>query len=71
MIAIDTSVAGDTVRVIGAEVMPPIAAVTPLVPAVTEVASPLEPAALLSVATEDAADAQVTEAVKSWVVWSL
>ena len=71
MIAIDTRVAGDTVRVTGAEVMPPIAAVMPLVPADMEVASPFEPATLLSVATEVVADDQLTEAVKSWVEWSL
>ena len=64
VIAIDTNVAGDTVKVSGAEVMPPIAAVMLLVPAATEVARPLEPAALLIVATEVVADAQVTEVVK-------
>ena len=60
MIAIDTSAAGDTVKVTGAEVMLPIAAVMALVPAAAEVARPLEPAALLTVATEVAAEAQVT-----------
>ena len=62
--AIDTNVAGDTVKVSGAEVMAPIAAVMLVVPAATEVARPLEPAALLIVATEVVADAQVTEVVK-------
>ena len=61
---IETNVAGDTVKVTGAEVMPPIAAVMLVVPAATEVARPLEPAALLIVATEVVADAQVTEVVK-------
>jgi hypothetical protein len=60
VIAIDTNVAGDTVKVMGVEVMPPIAAVMLLVAAATEVARPLEPAALLIVATEVVADAQVT-----------
>ena len=60
VIAIDTNVTGVTVKVTGAEVMPPIAAVILLVPAATDVARPLEPAALLIVATEVVADAQVT-----------
>jgi hypothetical protein len=60
VIAIDTNVAGDTVKVTSAEVMPPIAAVMLLVAAATEVARPFEPAALLIVATEVVADAQVT-----------
>ena len=58
--AIETSVAGDTVKVTGAEVMAPTAAVMRLVPAATEVARPLEPAALLTVATDPVAEAQVT-----------
>ena len=60
VIAIDTRVAGVTVKVTGAEVMPPMAAVMLLVPAATDVARPLEPAALLIVATEVVADVQVT-----------
>ena len=58
--AIEISVAGDTVKVTGADVMPPKAAVMPLVPAATELVRPLEPAALLIVATEVVAEAQVT-----------
>ena len=58
--AIETSLAADTVKVSGVEVMPPIAAVMPLVPAATELARPLEPAALLIVATDGVAEAQVT-----------
>jgi len=58
--AMETSVAADTVRVIGAEVIPPMAAVMALVPDATEVASPLVPVALLIVATEVVAAAQVT-----------
>ena len=58
--AIETNVADDTVKVSGAEVMPPMAAVMRLVPAATEVARPLEPAALLIVATDAVAEAQVT-----------
>ena len=69
--AIETNVAGDTVKVMGAEVMPPIAAVILLVPAATDVARPFEPAALLIVVTEVVADAQVTEVVKFWVELSV
>ena len=58
--AIETSLAADTVKVSGVEVMPPIAAVMPLVPTATELARPLEPAALLIVATDGVAEAQVT-----------
>ena len=58
--AMETSLAADTVKVIGAEVIPPVAAVMALVPGATEVASPLEPVTLLIVATEIVADAQVT-----------
>jgi hypothetical protein len=58
--AIDTKVAGDTVKVTGAEVMAPFAAVMRLVPAATDVARPLEPAALLIVATDAVAEAQVS-----------
>jgi hypothetical protein len=58
--AIDTNVAGDTVKVTGAEVMPPRAAVMLLVPVVTELARPSEPAALLIVATVVVAETQVT-----------
>ena len=58
--AIDTNVAADTVKVSGAEGMPPMAAVMLLLPAVTEVARPLEPVALLIAATEAVAEAQVT-----------
>jgi hypothetical protein len=71
VIAIDTNVAGVTVKVTGAEVMAPIAAVMLLVPAATELARPSEPAALLIVATEVVADAQVTEVVKFWVELSM
>ena len=66
VIAIDTNVADDTVRVV-AEMTPPNVAVMVLVPAAAEVARPLEPTALLTVATEVVADAQVTEVVTSWV----
>ena len=57
---IETSLAADTVKVIGAEVIPDMAAVILLVPGASEVASPLDAVALLIVATEAVADAQVT-----------
>ena len=63
VIAMDTKLGGVTVKVTGAEVMAPMAAVMRVVPAATEVARPFEPAALLIVATEVVADAQVTEVV--------
>ena len=56
----ETSVAADTVRVIAGEVMPPRAAVMPLVPVATEVARPWLPAALLTVAAAVVAETQVT-----------
>ena len=68
---IDTNAAGVTFKVMGAEVMPLTAAVMRLVPGATEVAKPLETAALLIVATEVVADAQVTEVVKFWVELSV
>ena len=58
--AIDTNVAGVTVKVTGVEVMAPMAAVMLLTPAATEVARPWEPAALLIVATDAVAETQVT-----------
>ena len=71
VIAIDTNVAGVTVKVTGAEVMPPMAAVMRLVPAATDVARPLKPATLLIIATEVVDDAQVTEVVIFWVELSV
>jgi len=58
--AIDTSAAADTVKVTGVDVIPPMAAVMALAPTLTGVASPMEPAALLIVATDVAAEAQIT-----------
>ena len=68
VIAIDTNVAAVTVKGTDWEVIPTTAAVMLLVPAVAEVASPLDPVALLIVATAGVADTQVAEVVKSWVV---
>ena len=60
VIAIDTSVAADTVRVIDGEVMPLSEAVMALVPVAAEVARPLLPVALLIVATEVVTETQLT-----------
>ena len=50
-IASDTSIAGVTVNVVAAELMPLTPAVTSVVPGVEVLAKPLDPAALLIVAT--------------------
>ena len=71
VIAIDTSVADVTVKGTDGEVIPPTAAVMLLLPALAEVASPLDPVALLIVATEVVADVQVTEVVTFWVELSV
>jgi hypothetical protein len=60
VIAIDTSVAGVTVRVTGGDVMPPRAAETVVVPVAAELAVPALPEALLIVATAGVAEPQVT-----------
>jgi hypothetical protein len=65
----DTSVAGVTVRMVE-PVMLPNAAVIVVWPAAAHVARPLEPAALLTVATAVADELQVTVAVRSCVVVS-
>ena len=65
----DTSVAGVTVSEVD-PVKLPDAAVIVVVPATTEVARPLEPAALLTVATPVLDELQVAEAVRSCVVLS-
>ncbi len=63
VMAIDSSIAGVTVRVMGGEVTLPTTAVRRVVPVVSDVATPGEPAALLMVATAGVAEFQVT-----WVV---
>ena len=57
--AIDDSVAAVTVRVIVPETVPAVAVMV-VEPAATDVASPLEPASLLIVATETAEELHVT-----------
>ncbi len=65
----DTRVAGFTVNEVDPVTLPDVA-VTVVVPAATEVAKPLEPAALLTVATPVLDELQVAEAVRSCVVLS-
>ena len=65
----ERSVAVETVRGDDAE-MPPETAVMVVLPEVREVTLPLLPAALLTVATEDADEPQITELERSCVVRS-
>ncbi len=64
-----TSVAAVTVSVVLPEMVPRVAMIS-AEPAAREVASPLEPAVLLTAATEPSEEIQVTDAVMSWVVLS-
>ncbi len=66
---IDTNVADVIVSVVLPEIVPDIAVMT-AEPAATEVARPLEPVVLLTVAAADADELQVTEAVRSRFVLS-
>lgn len=67
--AMDTRVAGVTVRVVGPEMLPEAAVIVD-VPTATGVAFPLEPAALLMAATDVADELQVTDVVRSCEVLS-
>ena len=67
--AMDTRVAGVTVRIVDPETLPNVAVIVD-VPAATEVAFPLEPEALLMVATDVTDELQVTNVVRSCVVLS-
>lgn len=62
----DTSAAGVTVNVVAPEIAPDVAVMV-VMPAATEVASPLKPTALLMVATAGVEDVQVTDFVRSCV----
>jgi hypothetical protein len=62
--AIDTTVAGVTVKVIADDVTLPSAAVIWVVPVATGCATPADPAALLMVATAEVAEVQVTRLVR-------
>jgi hypothetical protein len=68
-IAMETRIAAVTVRVTGAEVTAPRLAVTVVAPGATEVASPVDPAVLLTVATDSVPEAHLTWAVKFCVEW--
>jgi hypothetical protein len=65
----DTSVSEVTVNVVDPDILPDVAVIV-VEPAVVELASPLEPPALLMAATAAADEFQVTDAVKSCVVLS-
>jgi hypothetical protein len=65
----DTSIAGVTVSVVDPEILPSAAEIV-VEPAAIEVATPLEPAALLIVAEAVVDDDQVTAVVRSCVVLS-
>jgi hypothetical protein len=69
VIAIDTSVAGVTVRVVDPDMLPDFAVIV-VDPVATGVADPLEPAALLIVATAISDELQVTAVVRFCVVLS-
>jgi hypothetical protein len=64
VIAMDTSVAGVTVNVVDPDLLPNVAVIV-VEPAVTDVARPLEPDALLMVATPAVSEFQVTDVVRS------
>ena len=65
----DTSMAGVTVSKVEPEISPSVALIV-VEPVLTELARPLEPAALDMVATPAFEEAQVTAVVKSCVVLS-
>ena len=69
VIAMDTSVAAVTVSVVDPDMLPDVAVIV-VEPAATDVARPLEPAALLMVATPVVNEFQVTDVVRSCVVLS-
>jgi hypothetical protein len=69
VIARDISIAGFTVRLVVPEMLPDVALIV-AEPAVTDVARPFEPAALLMVATAVLDELQVTDAVRFCVVLS-
>ena len=67
---IDTSVADFTVKVMLHEINPELALIV-AVPAVLDVARPLEPAALPTETTEGSDEIQLTESVRSFLVLSV
>ena len=69
VIAMDTSAAGVTVKVVDPEMLPDTAVIV-VDPVATEAANPLEPVALLIVATPVLVELQVTAVVRFCVVLS-
>jgi hypothetical protein len=69
VIAMDTSIAGVTVRAVDPDMLPDVAVIV-VKPVDTEEANPLEPAALLIVAMPVLDELQVTAVVRSWFVLS-
>jgi hypothetical protein len=69
VIAMDTSVAGFTVKAVDPDMLPDVAVII-VDPVAMAAADPLEPAALLIVATARVDELQVTAVVKSCVVLS-
>ena len=69
VIAMDTSVAGVTVRVVDPEMLPDTVVIV-VDPVATAAANPFEPVALLIVATPVMDELQVAAAVRSCVVLS-
>jgi hypothetical protein len=67
--AMDTSVAGVTVKVVEPDMLPDVAVII-VEPATAEAASPSVPAALLMAATPAADEFQITDVVRSCVVLS-
>jgi hypothetical protein len=65
----DTSVAEVTVSAVDPDVLPDVAVIV-VEPAATDVANPLEPAALLIAATPAADELQITDVVRFCVVLS-
>jgi hypothetical protein len=66
----DTSVAAVTVSVVEPDLLPDVAVIV-VEPATTDVANPLEPAALLMAATPAVDELQVTTVVRFCVVLSV
>jgi hypothetical protein len=69
VIAMDSSVAGVTVRVVDPDMLPDVAVIV-VNPVAAAKADPLDPAALLIVATPVSDELQVTAVVRSCVVLS-
>jgi hypothetical protein len=67
---IDTRVAAVTVKVVEPDTEPRVAVIV-ADPMLADVASPLDPAALLTDATAGVPDCQVTAVVRSCVEWSV